>query len=111
MPEISDLLKLLLKERDSFTWKDVGSCRGMPTEWFFEQYEKDAIHARQVDETCLNCPVARACLLYGGKNKEDGVWGGVYLVNGKKSDQYNEHKTEEFWQKYNEKMGIGHADE
>lgn len=109
MPETSDLLRQLLGNKDSFTWKEVGSCREMPFEWFFELYEKDQIHARQVDEICLNCPVMVACLLAGGEGKETGVWGGVYLVNGKADDKFNEHKTEEFWDRHREKIGMGHV--
>lgn len=111
MPGISDLLRQLLGDKETFTWKDVGSCRGMPTEYFFETYETDPIHRLNTDEVCLTCPVMTACLLYGGENKETGLWGGVYLVNGKADEKLNDHKTEDFWDRHREKIGMGHVRE
>lgn len=111
MPEISDLLRLLLNGKENWFWKDLGACRNLDTELFFDSYERDPILAAQADEICLNCPVMKACLLSGGAGKETGVWGGVYLTNGKMDDKYNRHKTELFWQRHEEQMGIGHIDE
>lgn len=63
-------------------WQDLGICAGMHHDYFFEIYESDPATATQIDEMCASCPVKRDCLSFGLDNKEEGVWGGVYL-NGK----------------------------
>ncbi len=37
------------------------------------------------------------CLQWGISHEEWGVWGGIYLELGKKSEEFNEHKTQEVW--------------
>lgn len=81
----------------------LGSCfefgvDGPGNDFWFEQYERSQEVARNIDEMCLTCPVIKACAKSGVDNKRDGVWGGVYLQNGKPIDSKNKHKTEEVWQ-------------
>ena len=43
------------------------------------------------------CPVARQCFAVGVSQKEWGVWGGIYLENGKISREFNKHRTKQDW--------------
>lgn len=88
---------------DSAEWWDLGSCSGMvdqspdQIEIFFDDYESDSVIAEQTDAMCISCPVARQCGLTGVRRKEWGVWGGVYLKDGKVDKTRNSHKTEQTW--------------
>jgi hypothetical protein len=75
-----------------FDWHEYASCSGLEVNWFFDDYENDPIFAKQVDKLCASCPVNALCLQTGQENKEWGVWGGVYLVNGKPDTVRNAHK-------------------
>jgi len=68
----------------------------------FDSYENDSppyVLRNTVDEMCLSCPVQKICYDYGVKNMEPGVWGGVYLNNGKHDQTRNNHKTRETWRR------------
>jgi len=73
-------------------WQDDAECRGFPLSWFFEGYEEDADIASEVDDLCINCPVANQCLKYGVETNGTGVFGMVYLTLGKYSKTRNNHK-------------------
>ena len=64
---------------------------------FFDDYEQDVFVAENTDAMCISCPVARQCGLTGVRGKEWGVWGGVYLKDGKIDKARNAHKTDESW--------------
>jgi hypothetical protein len=69
----------------------------METNIFFEKYEEDPHLAKAADRICNRCPVQPICFASGVSNKEWGVWGGIYLVDGKISKEFNAHKTDEDW--------------
>lgn len=92
-------------EDDSLTWERLALCAGMPTNWFFDEYESDETVAKQVDEACLSCPVMAICANVGRENKEHGVWGGVYFNgSGKPDKNKNIHKTNEVWDRIRERI-------
>lgn len=72
-------------------------CLNMDTNLFFDQYEEDKEVAKKVDLLCTKCPFQRKCLAIGVSNQEWGVWGGVYLQEGKISREFNSHKTNKDW--------------
>lgn len=82
---------------DTLRWQDLSVCRGIDTNLFYDDYESDEMTAITTDATCKSCPVRKQCLTFGVENYEWGVWGGVYLVNGKMDENKNAHKTEEDW--------------
>ncbi|MEY4331437.1 MAG: hypothetical protein RLZZ196_175 [Bacteroidota bacterium] len=84
-------------------WKDQAACLGMEINTFFEEYEENipdesGISPREfVDSLCMTCPVLRQCFAVGISHKETGVWGGVYLDNGKISREFGRHRTKADW--------------
>lgn len=78
-------------------WKDDARCLGMDTNIFFDKYEEDQSLAKSVDKACRSCPVNKNCFAWGVSQKEWGVWGGVYLKDGKIDKEFNAHKTKEDW--------------
>lgn len=102
--QISDLLYELGIDLESLRWQDLALCNSMPTNMFYDDYETDEQVAKIVDEACLSCPVMKQCLERGIENNEWGVWGGIYLVSGRKDDNKNMHKTEEIWNMIAEKI-------
>lgn len=82
---------------DKHTWKEKGSCVGYDTNLFFDKYEEDEVLRPAIDKLCSECPVAKICFAVGISNKEWGVWGGVYLENGKISKEFGSHKSKEEW--------------
>ena len=42
-------------------------------------------------------PCSQGCLQWGISHEEWGIWGGIYLEAGQKSEEFNEHKTDEVW--------------
>lgn len=78
-------------------WKDEAACLGYDTNLFFEQYEEREKLRPAIDKMCSGCPVARQCFAVGVSQKEWGVWGGIYLENGKISREFNKHRTKEEW--------------
>jgi hypothetical protein len=80
-------------------WLDEALCAGMDTEEYFDKYETDLETAQNIDRMCLGCPVIRECFDYGVSTESWGVWGGVYLVDGKIDNSRNSHKTQDVWSK------------
>ena len=78
-------------------WKDKARCLGMETNMFFDKYEEDPAMASSIDSFCSQCPVNKECLAVGVSNKEWGVWGGVYLKEGKIDKEFNQHKSKQSW--------------
>ena len=79
------------------SWKDDGKCVDMDVDIFFEKYEEDLGLRAAIDRMCSGCPIAKECLQWGISHEEWGVWGGIYLEAGQKSEEFNEHKTTEVW--------------
>lgn len=78
-------------------WKDEAACRGYDTNLFFDKYEDDPSLRKAIDDICADCPVRRQCFAVGVSQKEWGVWGGIYLENGKISREFNRHRTKADW--------------
>lgn len=79
-------------------WQDDASCHRLDVELFFDKYEEPVYDRRQqVDLLCRSCPVMRTCFAYAKFYKLTGVWGGVYMTDGKIDDMFNEHKTPDNW--------------
>lgn len=81
----------------SSKWRDRAECLGMDTNIFFDKYEDDQKLARSVDNICGRCKVNQECFATGVSQKEWGVWGGVYLKDGKIDKEFNAHKSREDW--------------
>jgi hypothetical protein len=81
------------------TWQDEALCAGLDTEEYFDKYESDYTVATNIDRMCVNCPVVKECFDYGVSTESWGVWGGIYLVDGKIDNSRNSHKTQEKWNK------------
>lgn len=86
-------------EDDDLEWGHLAVCQGMKTNWFYDDYEADPLFAQMMDGICLSCPVRQLCLRDGVEDNEYGLWGGVFLNNGKMDKSRNAHKTEEVWAK------------
>jgi len=80
-------------------WYHFAACNNMSINWFYDDYESDKELAKQVDQVCLHCPVIKKCHSEGVKNKEKGVWGGVFMDLGRPDKQHNEHKDPETWKR------------
>lgn len=78
-------------------WKDDGACVGIDSNLFFDTYEENQSIAKSIDKMCQTCPVRKTCFAVGVSNKEWGVWGGVYLKDGKIDKEFNHHKTKREW--------------
>jgi hypothetical protein len=78
-------------------WEKNASCSGQDKDLFFDKYEEDVSLRLKVDSLCSQCPVVRHCFAVGISQKEYGVWGGVYLENGKISREFNRHRSKEDW--------------
>jgi len=96
---ILNLLDQLDIDPERFEWQNLAACKNLPFDMFFDQYEKSPTYAKQVDEICAHCPVAKECFSEGTSKGETGVWGGFYLTNGKISRTRNKHKTPEIIKK------------
>lgn len=98
---MSDIFEELGLDPENFEWHDLASCRGLPADLsniFFDDYETDPVVAKQADEFCLSCPVAKQCLMEGLRTKSYGLWGGVFMdYTGKPSTKHNKHKTDDDW--------------
>lgn len=114
---------------DEIKWQDLAACRNIVQVFFvnedgdvvgpdeghrrvydplFDDYENDEppyITRQATDEMCLSCDVQKFCYDEGKENKESGVRGGVYLVNGRVDRTRNEHKTPETWRRIREELG------
>jgi hypothetical protein len=84
---------------DQHSWKEEGKCKDFDTNFFFDKYEEDLDLRLAVDNLCSTCPMAKHCFAVGVSQKEWGVWGGIYLENGKISKEFNKHRTKEDWAK------------
>lgn len=82
---------------DKHRWKDDGVCRDYDRDLFFDDYEENLEVRPVIDALCSNCPVLRQCFAVGISQKEWGVWGGIYLENGKISREFNRHRTKQDW--------------
>lgn len=102
---MSNILNDLGVDKQEFEWFDLAVCRGMDTNLFFEKYETDVNIAKNIDEACLSCPVAKMCYESGIENNEYGVWGGVYLNAGSVDNSKNTHKTAETWKRIKKHNG------
>lgn len=80
---------------ENVKWQDLALCRGLTTNWFFDDYEQSSEHARAIDDICDLCPVKTLCYEQGIDNKEWGVHGGVYLNGrGGEDKKFSRHKIE-----------------
>lgn len=90
-----------------FDWQDMAMCGKsdlIPNhDLFFDAYEEDPEIAKVVDEFCLSCPVMKQCSNFGFENKETGVWGAIYLIDGKQDKERNAHKTYDIWKRIQER--------
>jgi hypothetical protein len=82
---------------DKNEWKDRADCVDFDTNLFFDKYEEDLSLRPAIDQLCSDCPLARHCFAVGVSQKEWGVWGGIYLENGKISREFNKHRTKKQW--------------
>lgn len=80
-----------------YKWAKDAACLDLDTNLFFDKYEEDDVVAKGIDVLCQKCPVQRDCLATGVSKQEWGVWGGVYLENGKISKEFNKHKKNQDW--------------
>jgi hypothetical protein len=78
-------------------WKDEGSCKGFDSNLFFDKYEEDLALRPAIDKLCSGCPVSRQCFAVGISQKEWGVWGGIFLENGKISREFSKHRSKDQW--------------
>lgn len=78
-------------------WKDNASCQGLDVNLFFDTYEEKPEVRPEIDKLCAECPMAKQCFAVGISQKEWGVWGGVYIENGKISREFNRHRSKEQW--------------
>jgi hypothetical protein len=82
---------------DKHSWKEDAACKGMDTNVFFDVYEENEEVRPAVEDICFNCPVMRQCFAVGISQKQTGVWGGIYLDNGKISREFNRHRSKKDW--------------
>jgi len=82
---------------DKNEWKYSADCVGLDTNLFFDKYEEQVELRPSVDNLCAECPLARHCFAVGVSQKAWGVWGGVYLEDGKISREFNRHRTKAQW--------------
>lgn len=94
----------VVQEGDDLKWYNLAICQGMQLKWFHEDYEADPVFAKVMDSICLSCPVRSMCLREGIENKEYGLWGGVFLDNGKTDEPKNAHKSTETWNRIKESL-------
>lgn len=99
---MSSVFAALGLDADDLTWQDLAICTGQPIGRFHEGYESNQRTARITDAMCLSCPVRKECLQAGIEGNEWGVWGGVFLVNGRMDATKNAHKTQETWDEIRE---------
>lgn len=108
------LIENLGLNEDTVHWHDLAACKNIVTVYYddndekqifdpmFDSYENDSspyVVRKSVDEMCISCPVRQICYDFGVEKEQSGVWGGVYLSNGKHDRTRNEHKSKEVWKK------------
>lgn len=79
-------------------WTEEAKCLDHETNIFFEIYEENPKVRKTIDAICSQCPVRRRCFAEGVSGKHWGVWGGVYLEDGKVSKEFNSHRDNKSWQ-------------
>ena len=84
-------------QQNELRWYHLSACQGIDLNYFYDKYEGDPVVAQTVDSICATCPVRELCRREGEENDEVGVWGGVYLINGKPDPSRNQHKTNDMW--------------
>ena len=94
---MSNILNDLGIHEDDAKWYDFALCKGMDTNLFFDKYEEDQSFAKSLDNLCNSCPVNKTCFAWGVSQKEWGVWGGIYIENGKISREFNKHRSKADW--------------
>lgn len=82
---------------DQKQWNDDAACKDFDTNLFFDKYEEELSLRPAIDKLCSECPIARQCFAIGISQKEVGVWGGVYMDNGKVSREFNRHRSKKDW--------------
>ena len=82
---------------DRHKWKNDAACLNYDTNFFFDKYEEDDSFRPAIDSLCARCPVSKQCFAVGISQKESGVWGGVYLEQGKISREFNRHRSKSDW--------------
>lgn len=82
---------------DKHSWKDDSACLNYDVNFFFDKYEEDEELRPAIDNLCAGCPLARQCFAVGVSQKEWGVWGGIYLENGKISREFSKHRSKQQW--------------
>ena len=80
-------------------WIDEALCAGTDTELYFDKYENDSNLAKDIDRMCISCPVIKDCFESGVQSESYGVWGGIFLNDGKLDNVRNSHKTQEVWER------------
>lgn len=80
-------------------WLSEALCAGTDTELYFDRYENHPNIAKEIDRQCLSCPVMKECFDHGVKTESYGVWGGIFLNEGKLDNVRNSHKTQEVWER------------
>lgn len=78
-------------------WATEALCAGTDTELYFDKYETNQELAIEIDRLCMSCPVIKECFDYGVRTESFGVWGGIFLNDGKLDNVRNSHKTQEVW--------------
>lgn len=78
-------------------WMSEALCAGTDTEKYFDKYETDEECAKEVDRMCLSCPVIKECFEEGVRTESYGVWGGIFLNEGRLDNVRNSHKTQNIW--------------
>lgn len=82
---------------DKHSWKDNSACLDYDVNLFFDKYEEDEEVRAEIDSLCSTCPLLRQCFAVGVSQKEWGVWGGIYLENGKISREFSKHRSKQQW--------------
>ncbi len=100
-----DVLQEIGIDIDDLEVHDLALCKGMDLNMFYDSYEFDRQVAANTDQVCLSCPIMAQCLAEGMENNLWGVWGGIYLTNGKVDKKKNAHKTPEVWAMIKERLG------
>lgn len=98
---------------DDLSWESLASCSGMNPNMFFDDTDlkdpdsltySDEVTAQIVDQVCLSCPVAAVCYGLGVREERWGVWGGVYLTEGKIDAKLNRHKDDADWKHWRDSV-------
>jgi hypothetical protein len=79
-------------------WLSDALCAGVDTENYFDNYENDIDVSIEIDRMCLACPVIKECFEYGVSTESWGVWGGIFLIDGKVDNVRNAHKSTDIWE-------------